>query len=66
MRSGMNNVGLMARALASKGNATSSEEENMKWQALQVSTLSIASCIGRILIGIFHNTLLLATFKHIR
>lgn len=48
----MNNVGLMARALASKGNAASGEEENMKWQALQVSTLSIASCVGRISIGL--------------
>jgi hypothetical protein len=51
--SGINNVGLMARALAFKGNASSDEEENVKWQTLHVSTLSIASCVGRILIGIF-------------
>ena len=37
----------MARALA----ASPDEQENVKWQTLQVSTLSIASCIGRILIG---------------
>lgn len=55
---GMNNVGLMARALVFKGNAASGEEESMKWQALQVSTLSIASCAGRILIGIFPSILL--------
>lgn len=43
----------MARALVLKGNASSNEEENVKWQTLHVSTLSIASCFGRILIGIF-------------
>lgn len=41
----------MARALALKDGANPSEEENAKWQTIQVSTLSIASCIGRILIG---------------
>ena len=41
----------MARALALKGNTSLDERENAKWQTLQVSTLSIASCIGRILIG---------------
>jgi MFS family permease len=43
----------MACALALKDNPDAGEEENVKWQTLQVSTLSIASCIGRILIGIF-------------
>jgi len=42
----------MARALALKDNASPDERENVKWQTLQVSTLSIASCVGRILIGI--------------
>jgi len=42
----------MARALVLKDNTSPDERENMKWQALQVSALSIASCIGRILIGI--------------
>jgi len=41
----------MARALVLKDNASPDEQENVKWQTLQVSTLSIASCIGRILIG---------------
>jgi hypothetical protein len=42
----------MARALVLKDNPNPSEEENLKWQLLQVSTLSVASCIGRLLIGI--------------
>ena len=48
----MNNVGLMARALVLKDNPSLDEQENAKWQALQVSAMSIASCFGRILIGI--------------
>lgn len=43
----------MARALVLKDNASPDEEENAKWQTFHVSMLSIASCIGRILIGIF-------------
>ena len=43
----------MARALVLKDNASPDEEENVKWQTFHVSMLSIASCIGRILIGIF-------------
>lgn len=50
--SGMNNVGLMARALTLKHGASPDDQELMKWQALHVSTLSIASCVGRVLIGI--------------
>lgn len=41
----------MARALALKDGASPDEQDNAKWQTLQVSTLSIGSCIGRILIG---------------
>jgi len=48
----INNVGLMARALVLQDNASPDEREYMKWQTLQVSTLSIASCIGRISIGV--------------
>jgi len=48
----INNVGLMARALVLKNNPNPNEEENLKWQLLQVSTLSVASCIGRLLIGV--------------
>ena len=57
--SGINNVGLMARALVLKNNPSPDEQENVKWQTLQVSTLSIASCIGRILIGIRFSGLML-------
>lgn len=49
--SGINNVGLMTRALILKDDPSPDERESVKWQTLQVSTLSIASCIGRILIG---------------
>lgn len=49
--SGINNVGLVARALLLKSNPTLDEEENVRWQTLQVSAMSIASCFGRILIG---------------
>ena len=56
--SGINNVGLMARALALKGNVRPDEEEHVRWQTTQVSTLSVASCIGRILIGDFLHRLL--------
>jgi len=44
----------MARALALKDDTNPDEQENVKWQTLQVSTFSIASCIGRILIGDCH------------
>jgi len=47
----INNVGLMARALMLKDNASPDARECVKWQTLQVSTLSIASCVGRISIG---------------
>ena len=49
---GVNNLGLMARVLLLRDDASPSEEESAKWQILQVSTFSIASCLGRILIGI--------------
>ena len=56
----------MTRALALKDNASPDERENVKWQTLQVSTLSIASCLGRILIGISlsKTTILLRWPKH--
>ena len=46
----------MARALALKDGASPDEGENVKWQTIQVSTLSIASCTGRVLIGSGHST----------
>jgi hypothetical protein len=51
--SGITNLGLMARALVLKHNANSSEEENVKWQTLQVATMGIANSLGRISIGIY-------------
>lgn len=69
----------MARALALMDDASPDEQENAKWQMLQVSTLSIANCIGRILIGnhlfvmlhpaishIFHRTGVIADFAKSR
>ena len=49
----------MVRALVLKSNPSPDERENAKWQTLQVSTLSIGNCIGRILIGIHLPGLLL-------
>ena len=51
--SGINNLGLIARALALKDGATPNEQEHAKWQTLQVSTMSIANCLGRVSIGIY-------------
>ena len=51
--SGINNFGLVARALALTHNPTIGEEETAKWQALQVSVLSAANCFGRVSIGIY-------------
>lgn len=45
-------MGLMARALTLKHDASPDNQEHAKWQTLHVSAFSIASCIGRILIGI--------------
>lgn len=42
----------MAHALVLRDNANPDEAENVKWQTFHVSMLSIASCFGRILIGI--------------
>lgn len=42
----------MARALALKDGARPDKQEHVKWQTLQVSTMSVASCLGRVLIGI--------------
>lgn len=48
----INNVGSMAQALFSKGKATYSEADTAKQQAVQVSTISILNCAGRIIIGL--------------
>ncbi len=53
---GINNVGAMAQALFARGDSNRDEAESSVWQAAQVSTLSLANCFGRILIGITADT----------
>ncbi|KAI9466659.1 major facilitator superfamily domain-containing protein [Lactarius psammicola] len=48
----INNVGAIAQALFAHGNAGYEEAESSAWQAAQVSVISLANCLGRILIGI--------------
>ncbi|KLO13820.1 MFS general substrate transporter [Schizopora paradoxa] len=48
----INNVGLISQALFSKGNPNYDEIESAKWQAMQVSIISIANCLGRIFAGL--------------
>ncbi|TFK53323.1 MFS general substrate transporter [Heliocybe sulcata] len=48
----INNVGSISEALSAKGNPNYDEVEAAKWQASQVSTVSITNCLGRILIGL--------------
>jgi hypothetical protein len=49
----INNVGSISQALYAKGNPNYDELEASRWQAAQVSTLSICNFAGRILIGSF-------------
>ncbi|KAH7916644.1 major facilitator superfamily domain-containing protein [Hygrophoropsis aurantiaca] len=48
----INNVGSISQALYAKGNPSYDEIEASRWQATQVSIISIGNCAGRILIGI--------------
>ncbi|KAI5994033.1 major facilitator superfamily domain-containing protein [Pisolithus albus] len=48
----INNVGTISLALFAKSNPTYDEVEASKWQAAQVSTLSVGNFIGRILCGL--------------
>ncbi|KAG2124677.1 major facilitator superfamily domain-containing protein [Suillus clintonianus] len=48
----INNVGSISQALYAKGNPNYDELEASRWQAAQVSTLSICNFAGRILIGL--------------
>jgi hypothetical protein len=50
--SDINNVGSISQALFAKDNPAYDEKTAVRWQATQVSTFSIANCLGRILIGI--------------
>lgn len=48
----INNVGTISLALFAKSNPTYDEVEASKWQAAQVSTLSVGNFVGRILCGL--------------
>ena len=48
---GINNVGLIAQSLYAKETAVYDEVESFKFQALQVSVVSIMNCAGRVSIG---------------
>lgn len=50
----INNVGSISQALYAKGNPDYDEVISSQIQALQVSTVSIMNCIGRILIGSYY------------
>lgn len=52
----INNVGSITQALLAHSNPTYDEVESAIWQAAQVSTISLASFSGRILIGILADT----------
>lgn len=56
----INNVGSISQALYAKGNPDYDQLESARWQAAQVSTLSICNFAGRVLIG------LIADFTRIR
>ena len=47
----INNVGSMAQALYAFENPVYDPIKAAKWQATQVSTISINNCLGRIAIG---------------
>ncbi|CAK5268448.1 unnamed protein product [Mycena citricolor] len=53
----INNVGSMSQALFAKDNPAYDELEASKWQAAQVSTLSIMNFSGRVLIGLVSDNL---------
>ncbi|KAH8104557.1 MFS general substrate transporter [Cristinia sonorae] len=48
----INNVGLIAQALLANGNPDYDNRQSAQLQALQVSTISVMNCSGRILIGL--------------
>ncbi|KAJ7775723.1 major facilitator superfamily domain-containing protein [Mycena maculata] len=53
----INNVGSMSQALFAKGNPTYDEVEASRWQATQVSTISLMNFSGRILIGLISDNI---------
>ncbi|OJA21335.1 hypothetical protein AZE42_07120 [Rhizopogon vesiculosus] len=61
----INNVGSISQALYAKGNPDYDRLESARWQAAQVSTLSICNFAGRVLIGTFLG-LFTSLFAHSR
>jgi hypothetical protein len=61
----INNVGSISQALYAKGNPNYDDSEASRWQAAQVSTLSVCNFVGRVLIGTFLGpcTLYLRSFE---
>ncbi|KAJ7886216.1 major facilitator superfamily domain-containing protein [Mycena olivaceomarginata] len=53
----INNVGSMSQALFSQDNPAYDEVEASKWQATQVSTISIMNFAGRIIIGLISDNI---------
>ena len=50
----INNVGSISQALYATTTLEYDEIEAARWQASQVSTISISNCLGRIIIGASH------------
>ncbi|KAI0688651.1 MFS general substrate transporter [Cytidiella melzeri] len=48
----INNVGSITQALFAKGDPDFDEVKASQWQATQVSTVSVANCLGRVIIGL--------------
>lgn len=48
----INNVGSIVQALLAKDNPDYGDSESSRWQSIQVSTVSIMNCTGRIFVGI--------------
>ncbi|KAJ7074054.1 major facilitator superfamily domain-containing protein [Mycena amicta] len=53
----INNVGSMSQALYAKASPTYDEVEASKWQAAQVSTISVMNFSGRIIIGLISDNI---------
>lgn len=48
----INNVGSISQALFAQGNPDFDPAESVKWQGMQVSIISVANCLGRVLSGV--------------
>ena len=50
----INNVGTMSRSLYAHNNSEYDDDQALRWQAAQVSIISLTNFGGRILIGTLH------------